>query len=148
MANKSVIKILVQNGLKVTPQRIAILEVILSIDTHPDADKIAGYLRVSHPNISIGTIYNTLDTFCKKGIIRKIFTSKDSVRYDSVSDRHHHLYCTESELIVDFYDDELNNMLANYMKKKNLPNFKVESINIQITGNFTNNIHKDKSEHV
>ena len=137
MANQSVIKILIQNDLKVTPQRIAILEIILTLDNHPDADKITDYLKLTHPNISMGTIYKTLNTFTKKGIIKKVLTDKDSMRYDAVSDRHHHLYCSESDRIEDFYDDDLNKILDNYLKKKKIPNFKIEGIKLQIAGKFT-----------
>ena len=137
MANKSVIKILVQNDLKITPQRIAILEVILILNKHPDADTITEYLRLTHPNISLGTIYKTLDTFTKKGIIKKIETQKDAMRYDAISNRHHHLYCSESDRIEDFYDDDLNKVLDEYLKKKKIPNFKIEDIKLQIVGKFT-----------
>jgi Fur family peroxide stress response transcriptional regulator len=137
MANKSLIRMLMQHDLKVTPQRIAILEVILALDNHPDADTITEYLRVSHPNISLATIYKTLETFTKKGIIKKVLTVKDSMRYDAISERHHHLYCSESDRIEDFYDDDLNKILDDYLKKKKIPNFKIEDIKLQITGKFT-----------
>jgi Fur family peroxide stress response transcriptional regulator len=139
MANKTVIRLLVQNDLKVTPQRVAILEVILNLDNHPHAENITEYLRLSHPNISIGTIYKTLEIFTKKGIIKKVLTTKDSMRYDAIPERHHHLYCLESERIEDYYDDDLNKILEDYIKKKNIPNFKIEDIKLQIVGKFTDN---------
>jgi Fur family peroxide stress response transcriptional regulator len=139
MANKSVIKILAKNDLKVTPQRIAILEVILTLNNHPDADIISEYLRLTHPNISRGTIYKTLEIFTKKGIIKKVPTTKESMRYDAIPERHHHLYCSESDRIEDFYDDELNKILEEYMKKKNIPNFKIEDMKLQILGKFKDN---------
>jgi len=99
MANKSIIKTLIDNNLKVTPQRIAILEVIRTIENHPSAEKISEYLRLTHPNISLGTIYKTLDTFFKKGIIHKIHNDNDFLRYDAITKKHHHLYSSESERI-------------------------------------------------
>lgn len=137
MANKELIKILVLNDLKVTPQRVAILEVIQGITNHPTADLIAEYLRFSHPNISIATIYKTLDTFSQKGIISKIHTYEDSARYDPVQEKHYHLYCSESERIEDFYDDELAKILDTYLKKKKFPDFRAEDIKLQIIGKFT-----------
>ena len=144
MANKTVIRLLVQNDLKVTPQRVAILEVILNLDNHPHAENITEYLRLSHPNISVGTIYKTLDIFTKKGIIKKVLTTKDSMRYDAIPERHHHLYCLESERIEDYYDDDLNKILEDYIKKKNIPNFKIEDVKLQIVGRFLDNEHVRK----
>ena len=139
MANKTVIRILIQNGLKVTPQRIAILEVILALDNHPDVDAITEYLRMTHPGIALTTIFRTLETFTKKGIIKKVLTDNDSMRYDAIPERHHHLYCSESDRIEDFYDDELNRLLEDYLKRKKIPNFKIEDMKLQIIGRFTDN---------
>lgn len=139
MVNRSVIEILAKHNLKMTPQRIAILEVILNIENHPDAEKITDYLRLTYPSISLATIYKTLDTFTKKGIIRKVATDKESMKYDAITERHHHLYSSESDRIEDFYDEELNVLLDEFLKKKKIPNFKVEDIKLHITGKFTDN---------
>ena len=66
MVNKSTIKLLSEHGLKITPQRIAILDVIMALNCHPTADVICDHLRINHPHISIGTIYKTLDAFLSK----------------------------------------------------------------------------------
>ena len=139
MVNRSVIEILVKHDLKITTQRIAILEVIMLLDNHPDAEAITDYLRLTHPSIALATIYKTLDTFTKRGIIKKVPTSKESMRYDAIPERHHHLYCPESERIEDFYDDDLNRIIDEYLKKKKIPNFKVEDVKLQIMGKFTDN---------
>lgn len=128
---------LVQNDLKVTPQRVAILEAILALETHPAADDITEVLRLTHPNISLATIYNTLETFSKKGIIHKVSTDNDTTRYDPISERHHHLYCPESGRIEDFYDEELNKILDDNLTKKKIPNFTIEDFRLQIRGRFT-----------
>jgi Fur family transcriptional regulator, peroxide stress response regulator len=137
MANKSILNILVLNDLKVTPQRIAILEVILALENHPTAENITEHLRLAHPNISLATIYNTLETFSRKGIIRKVSTNNEVSRYDPVTERHHHLYCADSDRIEDFYDDDLNRILDEYMKSKKIPDFNIEDIKLQIIGTFT-----------
>lgn len=137
MANKTVIKILVENNLKVTPQRIAVLEVICMLDNHPTTDTIIDYIRISHPHVAIGTVYKILETFVKKGIINKVKTDKDIIRYDSVNDKHHHLYCSESDRIEDYYDNDLNNILHNYLKNKKIPDFRIRDIKLQIVGEFT-----------
>jgi len=137
MVNKTIIKILTEHGLKITPQRIAILEVILGLGNHPTADDISDYLRLNYPHISVGTIYKTLVTFSEKGIIKKVHSDYEIIRYDGVKDKHHHLLCSDSEQIVDFYDKDLDSLLEEYFKKKNIQNFKIEDLKLQIIGKYT-----------
>jgi Fur family transcriptional regulator, peroxide stress response regulator len=126
------------NNLKVTPQRIAVLEALTSLKDHPTADKIKEYVVKNHPNIAVGTIYKTLETFVEKGLVKKVKTDVDVMRYDAILDKHHHLYCDNTERIEDFFDDKLNKMLEDYFKKKKIPNFKVKDIKLQIIGTFNN----------
>lgn len=125
-------------NLKVTPQRIAVLEALNRLKDHPTADKIKEYVMKNHPSIAVGTIYKTLETFVEKGLIKKVKTDKDVMRYDAILEKHHHLYCEDTERIEDFFDDELNNMLEEYFNKKKIPRFKVKDVKLQIIGTFNN----------
>jgi Fur family peroxide stress response transcriptional regulator len=136
MADKEVIKILVENNLKVTPQRIAVLEVIMGLENHPSADNIIDYIRLNFPHVPIGTVYKILDAFVEKGIIHRIKTENGILRYDAVKEPHHHLYCTDSEHVEDFFDEYLTNYINKYFKKKKIPNFKIEEIKLQIVGKY------------
>lgn len=124
--------------LKVTPQRIAVLEALNSLKDHPTADKIKEYVVKNHPNIAVGTIYKTLETFVEKGLVKKVKTEKDVMRYDAILDKHHHLYCENTERIEDFFDETLNELLEEYFKKKKIPDFKIKDIKLQIIGAFNN----------
>jgi Fur family transcriptional regulator, peroxide stress response regulator len=130
---------LTENNLKVTPQRLAVIEALLKLNNHPTAENIIDYIRKAHPNIATGTVYKVLDALSEKNIIKKVKTDKDVMRYDGIMEKHHHLYCAESDRIKDFYDDELNKIIDNYFKKKKIKNFKIEDIKLQIIGKFTNN---------
>jgi Fur family peroxide stress response transcriptional regulator len=79
-----------------------------------------------------------LETFVEKGLVKKVKTEKDVMRYDAILEKHHHLYCEDSEHIEDFFDDKLNSMLEEYFKKKKIPNFKVKETKLQIIGTFNN----------
>ena len=127
------------NNLKVTPQRIVVLEALASLKDHPTADKIKEYVVINHPHIAVGTIYKTLETFVEKGLVKKVKTEQNFMRYDAILDKHHHLYCEDTERIEDFFDEKLNNMLEEYFKKKKIPNFKVKDIKLQIIGTFNKN---------
>jgi Fur family transcriptional regulator, peroxide stress response regulator len=136
MKTADVINKLIQKGLKVTPQRIAILEAILKLNNHPTAENILDYIRVNHPNISVGTVYKVLDTFVDKELINKVKTEKDIMRYDPMVESHHHIYCSDSDRIDDYLDTELSTLLESYFEKKKIPGFKIEDIKLQIIGKY------------
>jgi Fur family transcriptional regulator, peroxide stress response regulator len=138
MQKVNIITTLKSCGLKVTPQRIAVLDAVINLRNHPTTENITGFIKINHPNIATGTVYKTLETFVKNNIIKKVKTNNDLMRYDGVIERHHHLYCSESDRIEDFYDDDLNKILDNYFKKNKIRNFTIEDIRLQINGKFTN----------
>jgi len=127
---------IINGGLRVTPQRLAVLEAVIKLDNHPTADNIIEYINVTHPNIAVATVYNILDKFVKNKVINKIETNKDVMRYDARNEKHCHLYCTATERIKDYFDDDLYFLLDNYFKKKNITDFNIEDIKIQILGKF------------
>lgn len=124
--------------LKITPQRIAVLEALATLNNHPTADGIITFIRKHHPNIASGTIYKTLETFVEKGIVKKVKTEKDVMRYDPILENHHHLYSSDSEHIEDYYDEELDRIIEKHFEKRRIPNFTVKDIKVQIIGKFNN----------
>ena len=130
---------LIEKGLKVTPQRIAILEAIFSLKNHPTAENIIEYIHKNHPNISTGTVYKVLDIFVSSGIINRVKTERDIMRYDAMLESHHHLYFSDSDRIEDYRDDDLNTLLEAYFRKKHIPNFEIEDIKLQIIGKLIHN---------
>lgn len=139
-------EILVDKGLKITPQRMAVLNALHNLSMHPTADSIIDYVKNYYPNIAIGTVYRTLDTFVEKGIVNKVKTEKDTMRYDAVLKKHHHLYCKKSERIEDYFDENLDDILNDYFKEKEIPGFVINDIRIQIIGNFLNDDNSQKHE--
>jgi Fur family transcriptional regulator, peroxide stress response regulator len=144
MVNKTAVKILVEKGLKVTPQRIAVLDILLNLDNHPTTEDITEYLRINYPRISDSTVYKILDAFIKNGIVNRVKTENGIIRYDPVTEKHHHLYSSDSEQIKDLFDDELNKLLEGYFRKKPIPDFKIEDIKVHIKGRFTDNLKSIK----
>jgi len=127
---------LVEKGLKVTPQRIAILEAIIRLDNHPTVENIVDFIRRNNPNIATATVYKVLDALVENDLVRKVKTEKDIMRYDANLEKHHHLYCSDSDRIEDYSDNELNNLLEKYFEKKKIPGFKIEDIKLQIIGKY------------
>ena len=126
-------------GLRVTPQRHAILEAVYSLGNHPSAEQVIDFIRVRYPGIATGTVYNVLDVMVESGLVKRVKTDKDAMRYDAIMNRHHHIYCAETDRIEDYFDEELDELLQAYFRKKKLQNFKIEDIVLQIKGNFNDN---------
>ena len=127
---------LVEKGLKVTPQRIAAFGAIIKLNNHPTAENIIEYIRKNHPNISVATVYKVLDALVEKNLINKVKTEKDVMRYDAVLEKHHHIYCSDSDRIEDYKDYELDELLDKYFREKKIPGFKIEDIKLQIIGKY------------
>jgi Fur family transcriptional regulator, peroxide stress response regulator len=125
---------LVDKGLKVTPQRMAVLKAVFELDNHPSSEKIIDYIRRNHPNIASGTVYKVLDTFVTCGLVHRVKTERDIMRYDAVLESHHHIYHSDSDKIEDYKDEELNHLLADYFHNKVIPDFKIEDLKLQIIG--------------
>ena len=136
MSSKEIRNKLSTKGLKITPQRIAILEAIEKLNNHPTAENIIEYIRRNHPNIATATVYKVLDALASNELIKKVKTDRDIMRYDAITENHHHLYCAESDRIEDYFDTELNEIIGNYFKNKEIPDFRIEDIKLQIIGTF------------
>ncbi|MFU8842174.1 MAG: Fur family transcriptional regulator [Bacteroidales bacterium] len=131
---KEIRKRIADKGLKVTPQRMAVLEAVTRLNNHPSVEKIIEYIRTNHPNIASGTVYKALDTFVAFGLIHRVKTERDIMRYDAVLESHHHLYYADSDRIEDYKDDELNDLLSDYFQNKAIPDFIIEDLKLQIIG--------------
>ncbi len=136
MKKKEIRNKLIEKGLRVTPQRLAILEAIIMLSNHPTADNIIDFIKEHHPNIATGTVYKVLDALVENKLINKVKTDKDIMRYDAVMDKHHHLYSAESDRIEDYFDDGLNTLLSEYFKKNKVRDFEIDDIRLQIIGKF------------
>jgi Fur family peroxide stress response transcriptional regulator len=125
-----------EKGLRVTPQRIAILGAILNLNNHPTAENIIEYTKKNHPNISVGTVYKVLDSFVENNLIKKVKTDRGIMRYDPLQSSHHHLYCMDTDRIEDYKDEQLDELIIDYFNKKGIKNFNIQNIQLQITGTF------------
>jgi len=137
MDNIEVRKRLKSSGLRVTPQRIAVLSTLVESNAHPDADQIVKSVRQQYSNIAIGTIYHILDNLVQKGIIKKVQTEQNVVRYDAIVEPHIHLYSGEENRIEDYFDEELFDLIQDYLQKKEIKGFEVNDIRIKFLGEFT-----------
>lgn len=138
MNTDNIHKLLKQKGLKVTPQRVAIYEAVITLKNHPTAEHIIDFIKKKHPSISVGTVYKVLDSLVENQLLKKVKNEKDVMRYDAITEKHHHLYSIDNEIIEDYVDPELDKIIAEYFTKKKIKGFKIKDITLQITGEFKN----------
>ena len=96
--------------LSVTPQRLAIYKALLSDRSHPNPESVYNQIKKDNPTISFATVYKTLETFEKHGIIAVVTSLHNTVRYDAFTQPHHHVVCIKCKKVFDLYDSELNDI--------------------------------------
>lgn len=102
----SLLSLLRENDLKVTPQRRLILELLVDDTGHPTAEQL--YQRVIEvlPNVSRTTVYNTLHELVALGVLLEVpDLSGEGLRYDTDPGQHHHLLCTQCHTLMDIERD-------------------------------------------
>jgi Fur family peroxide stress response transcriptional regulator len=98
-------EVLRDQGLKVTPQRLAVHRAVAESVGHPDAEEIWAAVRTELPNISLRTVYEVLHTLADLGEIREVDLATGSSRFDPTTSDHHHLVCTSCGAVADVYLD-------------------------------------------
>jgi Fur family peroxide stress response transcriptional regulator len=88
-------------GLKATHQRLEILREMMKANDHPSAEEIHQRVRTRMPTISLDTVYRTLSTFEKSGVIARLHVLDGRIRYDPMRERHDHFVCTECKSVLD-----------------------------------------------
>lgn len=96
--------------MKLTPQRLIIYDALIDSDEHPTADMIYARVRQSFPTISLDTIHRTLVTFCEMGVASMVEGTGSPRRFEGNLELHHHAYCVKCGKIVDFYNQDYDNL--------------------------------------
>ncbi len=88
-------------GLRITPQRRAIVQALGGDATHPSAQAIYERLRPEHPTMSFNTVYTTLWTLVESGVLRQMAFDGGRSRFDPNLAAHHHAVCTRCGAVRD-----------------------------------------------
>ncbi len=97
---EQIIKSLKDKGLRITPQRTAIMHYLLNTVEHPSAEQIYKKIRQSYPMISLSTVYKTLDMLKEKEMVNGIEVQGE-MRFDAHIDEHLNLICIDCGKIKD-----------------------------------------------
>ncbi len=102
MEKQGILDVLHKAGLRATPQRIAICELLLESHTHPTANEIYMDLKEKYPSLSLATIYNTLDVLVGIGLVNTLGSiGDDKVHFDADLNPHINLACVKCHEIID-----------------------------------------------
>jgi Fur family peroxide stress response transcriptional regulator len=88
-------------GLKLTPQRIAIVRELADDRTHPTAQDLFARLRAELPTMSFATVYNTLSALSDAGLCTSRTLSEGPTRFDPNTSPHDHAVCDTCGLVMD-----------------------------------------------
>ncbi len=101
MARSDILEKFDRYGITPTPQRLRIAEILLAKPQHLSAEQILDRLRVSGGAVSKATVYNTLNLFGERGLVREISVDPERRYYDSSNSPHHHFYNVDTCELTD-----------------------------------------------
>ncbi len=107
--NATVVDALRGAGLKITAQRVAILNSLHDDRSPPTVEAIRAKLRDDIPSLSLSTVYSTLETFVSAGLCRRVRSDSVHLRVDGITSHHDHAVCSVCDAIFDI-DRELFRM--------------------------------------
>ncbi len=94
-------KILLENRIKPTLQRIKIMEYLQKCHEHPTVDMIYADLHKKVPTLSKTTVYNAMEIFKAKGLVNALNITKSELRFEFNEKVHHHFLCRICHTIID-----------------------------------------------
>jgi Fe2+ or Zn2+ uptake regulation protein len=92
-------------NVRLSHQRLKILEYLADHLIHPTADQVYSGLQKDIPTLSKTTVYSTLNTLATAGMVRPLDIEGNEIRYDINVDNHGHFKCESCGKIHDFRVD-------------------------------------------
>ena len=92
-------------GVRITPQRQAVLEYLDNTEAHPTAETIYNSLKSRFKGLSLATVYNILHLFRDHGIVMELSYGDSSARFDGNAENHYHITCSRCGKVADYHRD-------------------------------------------
>lgn len=126
-------EIIKKAGLKATPQRKIVYELMTKLG-HSPIDEIIAKVQKLNPEITVSTVYRIIDSFCGAGLLSKIDHPNGKCYYDITTSNHYHVI--KGNKIIDYFDPELMELVKSHLKGDLFKHSDIQKISIQI---FINN---------
>lgn len=119
-------KLLKEKGLKVTKQRVLVLEALdMGPDRHLTAEEIYDIVKKEYPEIGLATVYRTIQLLLELNLIDRMNLNDGCIRYEigkigeqESKHHHHHLVCLKCKKVFSFEDDLLDELEKKIKEKK------------------------------
>jgi Fe2+ or Zn2+ uptake regulation protein len=105
---RETLALLEDRGIQPSAQRLAVAEYVLHTEAHPSADRVFAEVSARIPMISRATVYNTLNLFVRRGLLKQLVLAEGKVVFDPRTDPHHHFVDDASGTIHDVPWDALD----------------------------------------
>ncbi|MDD4509148.1 MAG: Fur family transcriptional regulator [Eubacteriaceae bacterium] len=132
MKNGEIIRRIQKTGLRATPQRIQLLRLLSETKCHPSAEMLMKMAKKEGYSMSIGTVYNALESFEEKGLIRRVHDTNEIMRYDANTDFHIHIIDEDSHEIKDVFDGELERIIKKRLADKLPMGYNMDHLDISL----------------
>lgn len=130
-------KILKDEGLKATPQRLAVHEAMMAL-VHASADTVQEYIEAQcKTDITAASVYNILESLEALGVYSSRLSANNKKYYDINAYNHVHLYDSQGHEFKDIADDEVIELVESHFKGRKFRGYKIDSIDIQIVAHPT-----------
>ena len=127
-------QILRDKHIQVTQQRLEVLKVLRELNTHVTVDDVVSALKKREITLTLASVYNILGIFEKKGLIMKIAAAGEPVIFDVNTFPHFHICDSETREVRDYIDDELMQMISDYLQSHPVEGLAVERIDLNLIG--------------
>jgi Fur family iron response transcriptional regulator len=129
VSHESVVDRLRAHGIQPSAQRLAIARYLLATTTHPSADEVWRAAQAELPLVSRATVYNTLNLFVAKGLVRPLLLREGHLVYDPRLDPHHHFLDEDTGEIRDIEWDAVR-----MPETPELPGLEVHTVELVLRG--------------
>ena len=107
MVRAEILAVFEKHAILATPQRLEVAEIILAKPQHLSAEQIFEQLRAAGSSVSKATVYNSLNLFGERGLIKERLVDPERRYYDSTTTPHHHFYNADTGELSDISSDSI-----------------------------------------
>ncbi|MDX6718045.1 MAG: Fur family transcriptional regulator, stress-responsive regulator [Solirubrobacteraceae bacterium] len=125
--NQELTAALRERGMRVTPQRVVVHRALRDLDRHVTADELLEAVTERLPNVSLPTIYATLELLEQLGMVRRVQRAGTTL-FDPRTDPHHHLVCESCGSVEDLESKLDTDALERAARRRGFTHERVEAL--------------------